>query len=180
MFEAETRAPRRRRGSTRARGLPEWRTAPVQARPGFLIRRLHQIHTALFAEETAPEKVTPVMYSVLSALDQRGAMDQTTLARAVAIDKANMADILERMRKRGLVGRRVGEDDRRVRVVELTEEGHALLTRLDERAERAHARTIEPLDEEEQRIFLALMARIVDADESAAPSPRLQEGGERV
>jgi len=33
---------------------------PLASRPGFLIRRLHQIHLSLFAEECASFKVTPV------------------------------------------------------------------------------------------------------------------------
>ena len=37
-------------------------------RPGFLIRRLHQIHVALFLEECRGFDVTPVQYAVLTAL----------------------------------------------------------------------------------------------------------------
>ena len=73
-----------------------WRSGPLQLRPGFLIRRLHQIHTALFNEECGQEGITPVMYSVLSVLEKSGPIDQTTLAQSVAIDKTNMADVLER------------------------------------------------------------------------------------
>jgi hypothetical protein len=49
-----------------------WHAKPLQERPGFLIRRLHQIHTALFADECAGESITPVQYSILIALDQMG------------------------------------------------------------------------------------------------------------
>jgi DNA-binding MarR family transcriptional regulator len=145
-----------------------WREGPLQGRPGFLIRRLHQIHTALFAEECGAEKITPIMYSVLSALAQSGPIDQTTLARAVAIDKTNMADILERLRKRGLIRRRVAPKDRRVRLAALTEEGQAVLDRVDERAERAHERTVEELNPREQALFIEFMTRIVEAKEPAS------------
>ena len=66
-----------------------WRSGPVSGRPGFLIRRLHQIHTALFNEECGKGSVTPIMYSILSALAQTGPIDQTTLARQIAVDKAS-------------------------------------------------------------------------------------------
>lgn len=148
-----------------ARETP-WRDGSLQGRPGFLIRRLHQIHTALFAEEIGAEKVTPMMYSVLSALAQTGPVDQTTLARAVAIDKTNMTDILERLRKRGLVRRRIAAKDRRVRLASLTPEGQALLDRIDAGAQRAHARTIEDLTPAEQALFLTLMGRIIEAKET--------------
>lgn len=152
----------------------DWRDQPVQGRPGFLIRRVQQVHTALFAEETGPERITPIMYSVLSALGQDGPMDQTRLARTVAIDKTNLADLLERLRERGLVTRRVPRADRRVRLAALTEAGKALLDRMDEPVARAHARTIAALDADEQALFLEFMQRIVsenEDDEAARSAP---------
>lgn len=144
-----------------------WRGGSLQRRPGFLIRRLHQIHTALFLQECGEEKITPIMYSVLSALSQTGPVDQTTLAKAVAIDKTNMADILERLRKRGLIRRRTSTKDRRVRLTGLTDEGRALLDRIDDKAERAHQRTLEDLPPSEQAQLVDLMTRLVEAKDSA-------------
>jgi len=146
-----------------------WRNDPLQRRPGFLIRRLHQIHTALFAEECGEEKVTPIMYSVLSSLAQSGPVDQTTLANAVAIDKTNMTDILDRLKKRGLVRRRVAPKDRRVRLAALTDEGRGLLDRIDEKAHRAHLRTIEDLSPADQQRLMDLMSQVIDAKEATLP-----------
>lgn len=148
---------------------PPWRADPLQRRPGFLIRRLHQIHTALFAEECGDEKVTPIMYSVLSALAQSGPVDQTTLAAAVAIDKTNMTDILDRLKKRGLVRRRVAPKDRRVRLAALTDDGRALLDRIDDKAHRAHVRTIEDLSPADQSRLMQLMGQIIDAKAATLP-----------
>jgi len=125
--------------------------------------REDQIHTALFAEECGEEKVTPIMYSVLSSLAQSGPVDQTTLANAVAIDKTNMTDILDRLKKRGLVRRRVAPKDRRVRLAALTDEGRDLLDRIDEKAHRAHLRTIEDLSAADQQRLMKLMGQIIDA-----------------
>jgi len=143
----------------------DWRSQPVEGRPGVLIRRVQQIHTALFAEETGPERITPIMYSVLTALRQGGAMDQTRLARTVAIDKTNLADVLERLRERGLVTRRVPQADRRVRLTTLTGAGRNLLDKMDAPVSRAHARTIAALSPDEQALFVAFLQRIVAASE---------------
>ena len=140
-----------------------WRDGPLQARPGFLIRRLHQIHTALFNDECGSEGVTPIMYSVLSVLAKTGSIDQSTLSQAVSIDKTNMADVLERLHKHGYVHRRKSTKDRRVRLTTLTENGKALLDRLDKRAEEAHIRTLEDLNANEQAVLLALMNKIITA-----------------
>jgi DNA-binding MarR family transcriptional regulator len=132
---------------------------------------MHQLHTAIFTEECGVEKITPIMYSVLSALANTGSVDQTTLACSIAIDKTNMADVLERLRKRGLIRRRTAPKDRRVRLAALTSEGHALLDRVDEKAERAHLRTIEDLSSTEQETFLDYMNRIISAKDGAAQRP---------
>lgn len=145
-----------------------WRSGPLGGRPGFLIRRLHQIHTALFNEECGKGSVTPIMYSILSALAQSGPVDQTTLARQIAVDKTNMVDVLERMRKRGLIRRRTSSKDRRVRLTALTDEGRQVLDGIDERAERAHRRTIEDLTTDEQRTLMALMTKIIEAKDAPA------------
>lgn len=141
----------------------KWRDGPLQSRPGFLIRRLHQIHTLLFNEECGQEAITPVMYSVLSVLEKMGPVDQKTLARSVAIDKTNMSDVLERLRKHGLITRRVSSEDRRVRLTHLTDEGTAILDRVTNKVERAHMRTLGNLSVNEQAAIMALMKKIVDA-----------------
>ncbi len=140
-----------------------WRDGPLQARPGFLIRRLHQIHTALFNEECGHLGITPVMYSVLSTLAKTGPVDQTTLANAVAIDTTNMADVLERLRKQGYVRRRISTRDRRIRLTTLTDKGQELLDQADAHAERAHVRTIEDLSANEQNVLMRLLGKIVAA-----------------
>ena len=92
----------------------------LAARPGFLIRRLHQIHVALFAEECAAFGVTPVQFSLLSVLAMQPGLDQAALAFAVGVDRATTANVVARLEKRGLLRRRSGATDRRVKQVELT------------------------------------------------------------
>jgi DNA-binding MarR family transcriptional regulator len=141
----------------------KWREGPLQARPGFLIRRLHQIHSALFNEECGAEGITPIMYSVLSVLEKSSPIDQTSLAQSVAIDKTNMTDVLERLRKQGYVRRRLSTKDKRVRLTTLTDKGRALLDRVNDNAERAHIRTLEDLTASEQVTLVKLMNKIIAA-----------------
>ncbi|MBO0333127.1 DUF1116 domain-containing protein [Sneathiella sp. CAU 1612] len=150
--------------NTQTASSDPWRNGSLTSRPGVLIRRLHQIHTALFALECGDQNITPVMYSVLSALQQGGAMDQTTLAKAVAIDKTNMTDILDRLKRRGLIKRRVSNSDRRVRLTSLTEEGEHILDILDEKAQRAHERTVESLAPEDRTRLIEMMTQIINAN----------------
>src|SRR6266446_4438111 len=69
---------------------------PLWGRPGFLLRRLHQIHYALFFEECAGFDITPVQYGLLTTVSLNPDLDQNSLARELGIDRTNVADVLNR------------------------------------------------------------------------------------
>jgi DNA-binding MarR family transcriptional regulator len=143
----------------------------LASRPGFLIRRLHQIHLALFAEECAAFGVTPVQFSLLSVLATQPDLDQAALAFAVGVDRATTANVVARLEKRGLLRRRPGATDRRVKQMELTTAGHRLLTRIDPHARRAHDRTLEALRPIDRARFVTLLRRLVDAGNAHGRAP---------
>jgi DNA-binding MarR family transcriptional regulator len=143
----------------------------LAARPGFLIRRLHQIHLALFADECAAFGVTPVQFSLLSVLAAQPGLDQAALAFAVGVDRATTANVVARLDQRGLLRRRPGTTDRRVKQMELTQAGHRLLARIDPHARRAHARTLEALRPADRARFVALLRRLVDTGNAHGRAP---------
>jgi MarR family transcriptional regulator, lower aerobic nicotinate degradation pathway regulator len=149
----------------------DWHAKPLQERPGFLIRRLHQIHVTLFMEECAEEGITPVQYSILSCLDQMGTAEQIVLSRAVGLDTTNVADVLVRLERRRLVRRRVSTKDKRMKIVTLTDPGRALLLRVDAAAARAHERTLAALDPAARGRFMRDLARLVDANNDLSRTP---------
>ncbi len=68
------------------------------ARPGFLVRRLHQIHVAMFFEECKSQNVTPVQYAILTAVSVLPDLDQTSLGQEVGLDRTTTADVVKRPR----------------------------------------------------------------------------------
>jgi DNA-binding MarR family transcriptional regulator len=137
---------------------------PLADRPGFLVRRLHQIHVALFAEECAPFGITPVQFSVLTALERAAPIDQVTLAGEIGIDRANCTDVLRRLEERELIRRVASETDSRAKLCDLTPAGRRLLARLAPAAQRAHDRTVAALPRAERQVFLRSLARLVEAN----------------
>ncbi len=148
-----------------------WRLRPLQTRPGFLIRRLHQIHVALFLEECASEGLTPVQYSVLTALDQMGAVEQAALSRAVGLDRTNVAEVIVRLERRLFVRRRPSPQDGRMKLAMLTEIGRAALKRVEQSASRAHERTLAALPPERRERFLEDLATLVENNNAMSRSP---------
>lgn len=141
-----------------------YESMPLWARPGFLIRRLHQINYALFFEECAGFDITPVQYSLLTTLSMNPNTDQRTLGREVGIDRTNVADVLRRLEQRGLVTRRKGQEDKRVVLARLTPAGEKVARDMFAAMQRAQARLLEPLPPEERAALMAALLKLVDAN----------------
>jgi DNA-binding MarR family transcriptional regulator len=136
---------------------------PLEQRPGYLIRRLHQIHVALFQEKCAAFEITPLQYSLLTALAKRGTADQTTLALDIALDRTTTTGALKRLQSRGFVDRATAHHDRRSQACRLTRAGAVLLRRMEKSARAAHLETVDALSKADQKRFIALMQKIVTA-----------------
>lgn len=137
---------------------------PLWARPGYLVRRLHQIHYALFFEECAAFDITPVQYGLLTTLAQNPDMDQNSLGRELGIDRTNVADVLNRLAKRGLVARERSKTDRRMVLWCLTAEGEKVTAEMYEAMQRAQIKLMEPLRPEERNAFVTMLMRLVDGN----------------
>ncbi len=135
----------------------------LAVRPGFLIRRLHQIHVAMFAEECGALGVTPVQFSILSVAAAQPGLEQGRLGQEVGVDRTTLANVVARLEARGWLSRAQGTADRRLKHVTLTPAGHAVLDAMAEPARRAHARTVAALAEPDRGVFLRSLAVLVAA-----------------
>lgn len=150
--------------------------SPLLVRPGFLIRRLHQLHGSLFLEETRDFGITPVQYSLMTALAERGELDQNSLALEIGLERTSVAEVVPRLQERGLLERRPSRSDGRVKLVRLTRKGRSLLQRMAPAAQRAHDRTIDQLPATERDAFLLNLIALVEANNDAGTVPfRLPE-----
>lgn len=147
--------------------------ADLWARPGFLVRRMHQIHIGLFTEESADFDITPVQFALLTVLYSGTALDQITLSNSVGVDRTSGADVIRRLYRRGLVERVPSSQDRRAKLVHITDEGKRLVRRMQPNMERAQERLVSPLTQGERAMFIELMEKVIRAnnDASRAPSP---------
>ena len=141
---------------------------PLEKRPGFLIRRLHQIHVALFQDRCAAFDLTPLQYSLLTALARCGAADQTTLAAEVMLDRTTTTGALKRLQSRKFIERTVHSRDRRAQMCRLTKPGARLLQQIEASARAAHHETLAGLSKAEQKRFIVMMQKVVAARASRA------------
>ena len=130
--------------------------------PGFLIRRLNQIHLALFAEEAAALEITPAQFGVLGAIARHGGRDQSAIAEEIGLDRATLASVAARLEAAGLIRRSVSRTDQRQKLMDLTGRGKTIVTKMQKQAARADERVMVPLNSAELELFLSLLTILVN------------------
>lgn len=140
----------------------------LYTRPGFLLRRAHQISAAVFEDECRTVGLTPAQFGVLTVLHASPGLDQSSLARALGFDKVTVLRVLRGLEERGLVKRSPAPDSRRNLAVQLTPEGEVLLNKAQKPAERAYERLMAPLSTEQQMQLVALLQQMTEGLEEHA------------
>ena len=146
--------------------MTERRYTYLWDRPGFFIRRLHQIHVAMFLQECEAFDITPVQYGVISVLYDDEPVDQRTLATKIGADRNTTADVIRRLSRRGLVSSTTNDKDRRAKLTQITEEGKRVVEQVYPLMWRAQERFVEPLTSEEADQLQHLLQKMLLANNS--------------
>lgn len=139
--------------------------------PGHLIRRAHQISTALFAEECAGFDLTSVQYAALAAIEAHPGVDATRLSALIAFDRSTIGGVLERVEAKGWIVRSPDPADKRVKLVRLSAEGERLLRAVEPAVRRVQRRLLDPLAPADRATMLRLLGRIVAVHDEVTSVP---------
>jgi DNA-binding MarR family transcriptional regulator len=159
------------KSSIRAQLAAARKRSPLLGRPGFLIRRLHQLHCSLFAEETRGYDITPVQFSLLTTLAARGELEQNRLALEIGLERTSVAEVVPRLARRGLLVRERSRSDGRVRLIRLSPRGRALVKAMERAVQRAHDRTLQSLSRPQRDLFLWHLINLVEANNEVVSVP---------
>lgn len=140
-------------------------------RPGFLLRRAHQISAGLFLEEAAGVNLTTTQYGALVVLRARGSLDQIGISTLIGIDRSTTALVVSKLEEAGYIERRDDEVDKRRKVITLSPAGHRVLDQVAEPAERARQRVLAPFSAKDAARFLALLEQFVGAFNEQTRAP---------
>jgi MarR family transcriptional regulator, lower aerobic nicotinate degradation pathway regulator len=132
----------------------------VEDHVGFLLRRAHQRHVALFTAGMAHVDLTPTQFTALLKTVQLGRITQNHLGRLAAMDPATIQGVVRRLVARGLIRRGRDPMDRRTAVLEPTDAGTALIGSVVSCAQRAHDAALAPLSSHERAQVLALLRKM--------------------
>ena len=125
---------------------------------GFLLRRAHQRHVAIFA--AAIPDLTPPQFAALAKLGEQSECSQNQLGQLVAMDAATIKGVIDRLKARGLVSLSPHDGDKRRVMVSLTEDGKSSLATLRAKALEISVETLSPLSAKDAETFVRLLAKL--------------------
>jgi DNA-binding MarR family transcriptional regulator len=148
--------------------LPSQSLTRLYARPGFLLRRAHQISAAVFEDECRTVGLTPAQFGVLTVVRASPGLDQSSLARALGFDKVTVLRVMRGLEARGLVSRVPSPLSKRHLSISLLPAGAELLEQAQKPAEHAYNRLMEPLDDGQQAQLMELLQLLTSSLEDSA------------
>jgi DNA-binding MarR family transcriptional regulator len=133
-------------------------TYRLQEQVGFVLRKAHQRHVAIFANRIAD--LTPPQFAALAKLYEVGEASQNQLGQMIAMDAATVKGVIDRLRSRGYVDLNKHDSDKRLLLVSLTAAGRDAVEELIPLAKAITEETLASLTAKEAAQFLRLLGKI--------------------
>ena len=104
--------------------------------------------------------ITPGLFRILLLVGENAGMNQSSLARAVRIDRSTLVPILNKLEGLGLVERRPSDVDKRSHALHLTAKGEETISLMQGRVLEHEALIAAKLSESERRTLLELLSKL--------------------
>ena len=108
---------------------------PVIRSGGYLISKIHQLSERIFARKLKAyniHEINPAQGRILFALWQEDNISIQQLSKKTALSKSTLTRMLDRLEVTGHIQRVFPEDDRRMVLIQLTEENRKMKTSYEE------------------------------------------------
>jgi DNA-binding MarR family transcriptional regulator len=128
----------------------------------MLIHRIHWAEKPRFSAIGQEFDLAPQQAMALRTLHEPRPMGE--LAKYLFCDNSNVTGIVDRLEERGLVERRPADHDRRVKLIELTEDGQRVRREIERRIHEP-PRAIAELPEDDQVALRDLLRRALEPGE---------------
>ncbi len=129
----------------------------------FTLSSLGYAVSRRFKQTLAPFDLEPREFALLRSVAFDEGQSQQTLGERLQIPRSRMVAIVDELEQRGLLERRANPDDRRVRLLHLTDTGRQLLQQAFAQALTYEQQISAPLSAQERDQLLDLLERIANA-----------------
>lgn len=144
-------------------------------RPGFMLRRAHQISVSLFMLQPDAGAITTTQYGVLVILRACEGLDQIGLAKKVGLDRSTTGLVVKKLEKSGYVVRIADAEDLRRKVIVLTAKGERKLESLKDVAARSQELALSVFTPPEAKQFLSLLSKFVEHFNKTTRAPIIKD-----
>lgn len=137
-------------------------TSPtVLPRTLYLLNQTNQAARTCLEVNLRELKLTGLQYTIMTIIRARPGISSAQLSRRFFVSPQTMNEIVTGLEKRGLLQRETSDQNRRVLVTHLTQEGEALLAQCDSIADRVEALAFDALNAEELNALRGLLRRLM-------------------
>jgi DNA-binding MarR family transcriptional regulator len=138
----------------------------IDRSPIHLLHRASQAVELAFDTWAGSSNLTPRQLAVLMTIDEHEGLSQTDITERTGIDRSTLAEIVRRLKGKGLVQRRRTKEDARTYAVKLTDEGRRMLRAVLPIAAGVDRNILAALPAERREWFLIRLASMVRALEA--------------
>jgi DNA-binding MarR family transcriptional regulator len=135
----------------------------------YLVKQLELAVRAQLDDVLRPTGITPLQYTALTVLQRRSDLSTAELARNAFVTDQSASDMVAALEDRGLILRHPDPDDRRRRVLRLTDAGRAFLEDARGGVEGVEVQMLAPLTADEAASFRRFVTACRAALASAPP-----------
>ncbi len=130
---------------------------------GYLANHMARLFASGLQRKIVPLGLAPAQFMVLLELWALDGQTQSMLTGALDVEQATMANTLRRMERDGLIVRRPSRDDKRARLVCLTDKARGLQDQAVRAAQEQNRVALAGLSEAEQTDLIHMMQRVIAA-----------------
>ncbi len=146
---------------------PSPRPPSLLAQPSYLASQVSKFGRRYLEAALGERSLGLIHHAVLSALDDFGSLSQQQLADSLDIDKSHLVGPIDHLESRHLVERTRDPSDRRRNQVALTPAGEALIDQLQPVGRQSQQGFLRALSPAEQQTLVALLQRVLAANDAA-------------
>jgi len=130
----------------------------------FLVGKVARKMSRITRERLIQYGLTPTQFFLLTALYEEDGILISALAQKVALDRATLTGLLDRLDRDGLTERRADPEDRRAIMIHLTAKAEGLREELTELYHDNNGMFLSLLSQEEKEVFERVVNKLETAE----------------
>jgi len=127
---------------------------------GYNLKRAYMVVSGAFRDDPALESISPRLYTTLSLVAENPNTSQSTLAKALGIERSGMVKIVDNLEQRGWLERVPVVDDRRKYALNITPTGRVQLVQFGLAIDAHEDKLLSDFSDDERKQFLSFLHRL--------------------